>query len=312
MSEEKAAELKKLIEQVEHAKKLRAVAFLALGLSSLSETISRGGSDTLDVSYIDCDIREGISYLDNNRLRKIVYTLYGHKVKNKIIYITSTALCHLANRYGQTFLALPFAIGDFGLTNLYQTIRKTIVMILLGAVRPLFIIGNPISLMLAFSLTTFGLRLAFSNLDFILTSPISETDSLKNLKPRIPGLPDVIVVNSKKKLVMTNLGQKKTECWLLEQALLNPGCKIKPTNIPNAIDLVSHDLKYQNVVNMQDVTGLDRVDFIDVLDLGQSKRPKAKITNFLEKFGDSGPIDEIDTWNPFVPQKKYLRIRNEL
>lgn len=45
---------------------------------------------------------------------------------------------------------------------------------------------------------------------------------------------------------------------------------------------------------MQDVTGLGHVKLSNVLDLGQPKPQKGKMVNFLDKFGDSEPIDEID------------------
>ena len=72
---------------------------------------------------------------------------------------------------------------------------------------------------------------------------------------------------------------------------------------------------------MQDVTGLDRVEFTDKFDLGQTKPSisnsnKGKEVSFLEKFGDSGPVSENEGWdtcdNEFmVPEKKYLRTRNK-
>ena len=81
----------------------------------------------------------------------------------------------------------------------------------------------------------------------------------------------------------------------------------------NAIDSVFPDLEYKDTVNMQDITGLDRVEFTDKYDLGQTKPttsnpPKGKEVNFLEKFGDSGPIGESEGWdtceNEFrVPEK---------
>jgi hypothetical protein len=118
----------------------------------------------------------------------------------------------LANRYEQTFLALPVTIGDFGLTNLYQTARKIVVIVLLSGVGPLYVIRGPVALICAFVLTTSGLRLAFSNLDFIPTSLISKTGSAENLKPRIEDLNDVVIVNDRNKIVMTNPGQEKGEC----------------------------------------------------------------------------------------------------
>ena len=300
---EKIERYKKEIERYEKEEKIRRIVYLACGLSGLSYiSMCRGGADFIDVDYIDCKIEDGLRFLDNNRLRKIIHDLYRYKRRGKIIYITATAVCHLANQYGQTFLALPFAIGDFGVTNLYQTIRKTAVTILLGGVGPLVFIGGPIPFIFASVLMTLGLRLAFTNLDKILTSPVYEMSSAKNLKPRIADLPDVVTVNFRNKITMTDPAQEKGECWLAEQALLNPGCKVKATEIPSAIDLASHDLKYSEVVNMKDVTGLDRVEFSDILDLGQaessiSKPRRGKVVNFLEKFGDPGTIDEMDTWD---------------
>lgn len=327
-------QLKILTEQIEREKRLRRILLLSLGLSSGIHSIhflTRGGSDILssmiDTGYIRdrCDIEEGVRYLDDNRLRNIIHALYRHKLKGKIIYITATALCHLADRYGQTFFALPFALGAFGVTNLYQTIRKALVTILLGGIGPLLVIGGPYALTLALMLGTSGLRLAFRNVDYILTSPIDVTD---DLGPRIPGMPDVIVVNNRKKdkITMTEPVQENPECWLPDQRLLNPNCQVKPTQIPDAIDLVVPE--YEKTVNMKDVTGLDRVEFTDQYDLGQTKPsmpnpPKNSIrnpgqgkqVNFLEKFGDKGPVSETESWDIYenefpVPEKRNLRTRN--
>lgn len=321
---EQIEQLKKLKEQIEREKKIRKILLLSLGLHGCIHLLTRGGStdfiDMIDTNYIKllCNIEEGVRYLDDKRLRNIINDLYRHKRKGKIIYITATAVCHLANRYGQTFLALPFAVGDFGLTNVYQTLRKGFVTILLGGVGPLVIIGGPVALIVALTLGISGLRLAFSNLDFIPTSPVDVT---KDLKPRIPGVSDVVVVNNRDKIIMSEPVQKNQECWLPDQRLLNPNCKVKPTEIPDAIDSVLPDLRYEETVNMQDTTGLDRVEFTDKFDLGQTKpsicKPrKGKEVNFLDKFGDSGPIGESEGWdtceNEFmVPEKRYLRTRNK-
>ena len=118
-------------------------------------------------------------------------------------------MCHFANRYGQTFLALHIAIGDFGLTNLYQTVRKITVTILLGGVGPLYIIGGAVALISAFALATAGLILAFSNLDLIQTTPILERE-FEKLQPRIADLPDVVTLNSWDKIIMTT--PERGEC----------------------------------------------------------------------------------------------------
>ena len=92
-----------------------------------------------DCIRLACNIDEGTNYLDDKRLRNIINNLYRHKGKGKIIYITATALCYVANQYGRTFLALPITIGDFGLTSLIQTLRKGLVVFLLGSIVPLYI-----------------------------------------------------------------------------------------------------------------------------------------------------------------------------
>lgn len=318
---EKIEQLKKLKDQIERAKKLRRILYLSLGLNGCAYLLTRGGSELINVDYIECGIETGLRYLDDNRLRKIIHDLYSNKSKGKMIYITATAACHLSHRYGKNFLALPFAIGDFGFTNLYQVARKMFATILLGTVGPLYYFGGLPAISLAFILALSGLRIAFTDLDSIPTSLVYEMGSVKNLKPRIPNSPDVVVVNNRNKIILTNSVQKKKECWLPDQALLNSNCKINPTDIPDVIHLVSPDLHYKEVVNMQDITGLDRVSFSDVLDLGQAessipKSHQGKTVNFLDKFGDSGIIDEKDTWDindnefmvPEDPDK--LRTRN--
>ena len=317
-------ELKRLIDQIEREKKIRKILLLSLGLSvsGYIHLLTRGGSTDflIDTDYIKsaCNIEEGVRYLDDIRLRNIITDLYRHKGKGKIIYVTATALCHIANKYGQTFLALPFAVGDFGLTNLYQALRKGFATILLGAVGPLYFISGPVALIFALILGASGLRLALNNLDFIPTSPVDVT---KGLKPRIPGISDVVVVNNRDKIIMRDPVKENHECWLPDQRLLNPNCKVKPTEIPDAIDSVLPDLRYEDTVNMQDVTGLERQEFTDKFDLGQTepsicKPRQGKEVNFLDKFGDSGQISESEKWdtcdNEFmVPEKRYIRTRNK-
>jgi len=271
----------------------------------------------IDTDYIKsaCNIEEDVLYLNDKRLRNIIIDLYRHKGKGKIICVTATALCHIVNEYGQTFLTLPFAVGDFGLTSLYQTLRKGFVTILLGAVGPLYIIGSLVSSIFALILGVSGLRLAFNNLDFIPISPVDV------IKPRIPVISDVGVVNNLDKVILRDPVQENNECWLPDQHLLNPNCKVKPTEIPDAIDSVLPDLRYEDTVNMQDVTGLHREEFTDTVDLGHTKssicKPRqGKKVNFLDKFGDSGQISESQEWdtcdNEFmVPKKRYLRTRNK-
>lgn len=170
-------------------------------------------------------------------------------------------------------------------------------------------------------MATAALRLAFTDLDKLPTSFIDKTIPISQIEPRIADVPDVVTVNFRNKVKAPSIVQSKKECLLPEQAYFNSNCQIKPTEIPAAVDLAPPGLVYDEVVNMQDTTGLERVDFSDILDLGQtkpsiSKVRKGKTVNFLEKFGDPADIDESDTWDASsitdtVAKRMNLRTRNE-
>ena len=103
---------------------------------------------------------------------------------------------------------------------------------------------------------TLGLRLSFTNLDYIKTNPVPDINKIPSAKifqPRITDLPDVISLNCPDKIGMTNLVQEKGECWLAEQALLNPNChfQLKGSEVSSILHQILLDLKYDDVVNMR-------------------------------------------------------------
>lgn len=85
-------ELTEQIERYKRAEKIRKIVFLACGVSGLSYIyMYRGGGDFIDVDYIlkdNCKIEEGLRFLDNDRLRKIIHDLYRPKRRGKLLYIT--------------------------------------------------------------------------------------------------------------------------------------------------------------------------------------------------------------------------------
>jgi len=332
---QKVRRLKELKEKIEREKKWRRIFFLSLGLNISECLLLRGGSEAIiNVDYIECGIEAGLRYLDDARLRKIIHDLYRNKRTGNVIYITATALCHLSDRYGKMFLALPIAVGDFGISNLYVTIRKFVTSVLLGAVGPFVIWGGPFYLSLALIFAMAGLRVAHIDLESVANSPVyqlgSSNDNVADIKPRMPNSPDVIVVNNRnKELIMSNPVQKKGECWLADQTLLNPNCKVKATQIPATTHSFSSSLEYEKIVNMQDITGLNRERFSDEFDLGginidkldlsgtkasiSSPPRKSKLVNFLDKFGDPEKISQDETWRTTespVLKKKYIRTKN--
>ena len=119
---------------------------------------------------------------------------------------------------------------------------------------------------------------------------------------------------------MSDPAQINQECWLPGQPLFNPTCQVESTEITDAIDIDSFLPNYEDTVNMQDTTGLSRVEFTDKFDFGQTKPSisnpqKGKEVNFLDKFGDSEKIGANEGWDTceneiMVPEKRYLRTRN--
>src|SRR6056300_351024 len=82
----------------------------------------------LDVKHLDCIVRPGIQYLNNARLRKIINYLFHDKVKNDVIFITRTALCHIASEYGLYQLDLPIPIHTpVAFTNKILLLQKAII-----------------------------------------------------------------------------------------------------------------------------------------------------------------------------------------
>lgn len=256
-----------LLEKLQKREKaIRRILYLSLGLNGYAYILlTRGGSDLIDVSYIQCDIEPGVGFLNHDQLRNIIIGLYHQKHRGKIIYIMATAACHLAHQYGLMFLNVPFAVNDFGLTSVYHLMRKTFATLFLGSVVPLIYYGSQISLFFASTFLVSGMRLALNYLDVIPTTLIDDADLTKKLKPRMPGSHDVGIINSRDKLTMASPQPQKMECCLPDQTFANKNCGLKSTELPTLN--VGHD----DVVNMKDITGLNQQDFSDKLDLGQAE-----------------------------------------
>lgn len=134
----------------------------------------------------------------------------------------------------------------------------------------MFYIGGPIQVGIAITVGLSGIKIALSNLDLNLI-PTSPVDLTKKLNPRVPGMSDVIVLNNRDKVVMCDPVQDNQECWLVDQHFFNPNCKAESTTLPDTIDLDLPNLKYDDAVNMKYITGLEKSEFTDKLDLGQAK-----------------------------------------
>lgn len=78
-------------------------------------------------------------------------------------------------------VTLPFAIGDFGVTSAYQTVKKIAETALLGIVGPLYIVGVPRQVPAVRVVNTLGVRLTFMDVDYVLTILVNETIPLNQI-----------------------------------------------------------------------------------------------------------------------------------
>ena len=271
----------------------------------------RGGEELIDVIYPECIVGRGLRYINNNRIRKLIYSLYKSKQRNGVIYITEAALCYSIKRYGLALPALPIPIEDFiGVTSWYQVIRKTGVTALLGTSIPLIILAENVFLLIpGLFLGIAGIVLSRYNLDLNIVPTSLITGPLESIKRRIPDIPEVVSVNIETEPTnKIEIPQNQYECLLPEQRWTNSKCRLTTTEIVE----MSNDIKldYNDVVNMQDVTGLDKIEFIDryqvssssdVTNTADTVRPKSRLrgtaVNFLDKFGNPENVPESDTWS---------------
>lgn len=296
---EKLEKLKRELEKLKRRMKLYKIASIALGASTGGLLINRyrGGDTVIDVDYIECGIEEGYRYVDNDRLRKLVASLYPHKERNGVIFITMTAICHLAKLYGLNFPALPIPIQDFGITSKVQFLRKAIVSTLIGAGVPMVLVmETAIWVSIGSVLLGLALMLGSYNLDSVPTTMI-DTQAVKQIERRIPDIVEVVSVNLKDTGSDTKIKMPRYECLLPEQKLANPNCNFN--SIKATYDQI--DIDYNSVVTMRDVTGLDRVRFSDEYSISgnsgkkKSEFPKSKVkgkmkgkmVRFSKKFKDT-------------------------
>jgi uncharacterized protein Veg len=208
-------------------------------------------------------------------------------------------------------------LGNFGTTSLYESFRKLGVTLLFGTALPgIGIFQNGLAFGSAFVLVIFGLRLNSMNLNYLPLTLIPIETPVEKIEPRIPEIVDVVSVNLRNNKVELK-PVEKPECLLADQALLNPKCRMKSTQIPQAIsessltdkDIVPFNLESKDVVNMQDLTKLPRETFSDKAELGQqvetssnsghkmntspkSNLRKGKTVNFIDKYKDPETHDE--------------------
>ena len=336
----KIIRLKKAKNKNNYQTKSKHLKIFHLAINNIVEVLRiRGGQELIELSfnYPACEIGKGFRYLENERLRNIIAKLFELKTKDDVIFITQTALCHLIKSYGFSLLLPSFVpLEDVViLTNWYQFIRKTCVVLLLGGAFPVGVLGiyaeTAVSLyILSVTLGGAGIALALTNRDFpfVQTTLISgAVKSIESIKRRVPIGTEVVSVDfenvdfENQPRNQIQMSKNKPECLLADQRFTNRNCRIKPSEIvENSNNIV---LDYKDVVNLHDVTGLDTVEFTDKYTFSdkhqlpsstKTVRPKPRLrgttVKFLDKFGDPQNVSENETWETATNSFKRIGKKN--
>jgi hypothetical protein len=189
------------------------------------------------------------------------------KGKNGVISITKTVLCHLVEIYGLELPALPFPVPDFiGVSGWHQLVRKIISIAALGIPLPILVLGQgPVAIG-----STFGILVIPFTRDpgFIIIPRDLISAPVDSIRRRIPDLADVgsldLEPSSSTKITIPGFSEsEKTpyESSLPDQIISNPKSSLRPSEIAEISANADGILNYDEVVNMQDVTKLRKVQF---------------------------------------------------
>ena len=169
-----------------------------------------------------------------------------------------------------------------------------------------------------------------SDLFFIKTQAV--VGSLSQIIQRIQDRTDVVVLDldpSSDKITMKR-ASVPYQCSLPDQMLGNPECvpKIVVDDFKSANVVVDTITDYNEVVNMEDITGLSgEIKFVDQFETLPIQRPGPiksehsrtntnrgkrikRTVNLLEKFDDPENIQDIETWDTLANTKHDIRTEN--
>ena len=252
--------------------KYKQLKIFALATGSMMAVLAIRGGQESDVFYPNYIVGEGLRYVDNDHIRRVVHSFFKHKQIDGVIHITQTALCYLAENYNIYFPATPIPIPDFiKLSNYYQPVRKTIVAILIGMGIPMTFAIGALSSSLGMGLIIAGFFLGSYNVEKVTIPTSLIVGSIKFIGRRILDVPDVVSVNIRPELdYKIEMPKNQSECLLPDQRLTNPKCRTESTEITIIPENIQ--LNYDNIVNIKDVTGLKGIEFVDKYEVNPSPK----------------------------------------
>jgi len=290
----------------------------------------------IDVEHTDCIIKPGVQYLDNPRLRKIVKYLFDDKVKNGVIFIIRTALCHIVSEYGLYQLELPIPIRTpVVVTSWILFLQKTITSAFIVSPAAIITLLGTTNL----SLTASGISFLVGLIGLTLTKDaglaVIATQAFRgpisSLKSRINNQVEVVSIDIQPNdhTLVKNPLAPSYECSLPDQRIGNPNCAhhniiIEIINNDESANMILDKIiEYDQVVNMEDVTGLrGDIKFADPFETvplekpgpikSEHSRPNLRkklrrTANLLDKYKDPENVPDTATWDTSSNTKHNIR-----
>lgn len=282
-----------------------------------------------------CLVRNGVSYLKDKTVKKLVIKHFSTKAKNGVIFITKSALCQLVVLHGLE--VGPGFLNAVGLSSWVNPVRNTVSVttaaygvyliwtglkakislgtdpLVFSTNRRIRLIGGIVSLII--SLLSLLWRRDPGFVHISSTYIAIDGRVVSRMKARIPEIEDVIILNSKSanKPLAIKSEVPSGICKIPGVAKIYKKCPPKITFTDPELQV-----EYHNSVNMNDVAKFsidDNQKFNDLLDIGNPYLPetiseppkikaalsktaklKAKMVNFLDKFKDPEIIPEDSLW----------------
>ena len=270
----------------------------------------------VEVPHENCIVPKGVQFLDNEWLRNLLLVQHSDKIRNGILYITRTALCHFASEVGLGILDTQ----AFNVTSWLTSGKKAFATIIASLPIPLLGIWGVTTIPVVLSIGTFlsGISSMFflreSGLLLIQTKAIA--GPISHIAQRIQDRTDIVVIDlepTNDKIIMKEFSVPY-ECSLPDQILGNPTCAHQTKiGIKSGDVIIDIPIDYDEIVNMEDITGLsgeikfaDQFETVPIENPGPIKsqhtrsnprKSTKRTSSLLEKFGDPDYIPDSETWD---------------
>jgi hypothetical protein len=159
------------------------------------EPVKSIADEFMQVHHENCLVPKGVQFLDEEWLRKLLLLNHSDKIKNGILYITRTALCHFASKVGLGILDTEI----FKVSSWLTVGKKTFAAIIASLPIPLLRIGGITTIPIILSVITFlsgaGFMFSLRESGFLLIKTKAIAGPISHIAQRIQDRPDVVVID---------------------------------------------------------------------------------------------------------------------